>query len=629
MVKQQPTDFKAMTVAAIKKYLQERGVSVNGYLKSGLVEIAVAVEKMMSPLDPNFETASNSDTWKQRLYIHEVQIDDPFSMTMKNDFTDSPPFGLYDIFNHLIYHATEYDKQSLASYKSFDDYRLFQDGYVRALKTVRINDAGVHVYVGQVQPSMRTKTDGGKTCYSLWFILEGRGANKGSVIDAFCECKGGRDGGCKHIAASMYSLDELLNQDGSKSVTSGPCLWMPKPQSSSEPCSVDHLEIIKIKPPSAKQRKRKYSWLQNIDFDPRSPKHQKVSTTKKEHFTKTLTAASDCVSSNDETPPPKPVVLPLLQKLYLKQNKENFHNKESQTTSTEDCTMNKAKGIMRQKVETYIQQSTDSKPEEFLKTLQFTDAEINHVEEATRDQWQCEDWYKNKVGFISASKCKDVCTRQTTLEKTNECGITVLANAIATEPKRIVKTIANNPFTPQNWGLKHEESAKDSYLRVQKHLHYNAKLVKMGFLISKKKPFMGASADNIRICECARDCKDTLVEYKCPWVHRNIDPKEAFLTKEIGGVKVDNVEQLRPDCRYYYQVQMTLFVTELDTCDFVVWTSKGIHCVKVDADKCFMGNVLLKLEKFWLSQVVPVMFDDNDTMKEKGQYDVETFPANY
>ena len=112
------------------------------------------------------------------------------------------------------------------------------------------------------------------------------------MIDAFCEWKGERDRGCKHTAASMYSLDELLNQDGSKSVTSGPCLWMPKSQSSSEPCSVDHLEIIKIKPPSAKQRKRKYSWLQNIDFDPRSPKHQKVSTTKKEDFTKSLTAAS-------------------------------------------------------------------------------------------------------------------------------------------------------------------------------------------------------------------------------------------------------------------------------------------------------------------------------------------------
>ena len=108
--------------------------------------------------------------------IHEVQIDDPFSMTMKNDFTDSPLFGLYDIFNHLIYHATEYDKQSLASYKSFDDYRLFQDGYVRALKTVSINDAGVHVYVGQVQPSMRTKTDGGE---NLLFFMVHLGRSRG------------------------------------------------------------------------------------------------------------------------------------------------------------------------------------------------------------------------------------------------------------------------------------------------------------------------------------------------------------------------------------------------------------------------------------------------------------------
>ena len=131
-----------------------------------------------------------------------------------------------------------------------------------------------------------------------------------------------------------------------------------------------------------------------------------MSTTKKEHFTKTLTAASDCVSSNDETPPPKPVVLPLLQKLYLKQNKENFHNKESQTTSTEDCTMNKAKGIMRQKVETYIQQSTDSKPEEFLKTLQFTDAEINHVEEATRDNGNVKTGTRTKLVLYQLRSAK-------------------------------------------------------------------------------------------------------------------------------------------------------------------------------------------------------------------------------
>ena len=44
-----------MNVADLKKYLQERGVSVSGYLKFSLVEIAAAVKKMVLPVDPNFE----------------------------------------------------------------------------------------------------------------------------------------------------------------------------------------------------------------------------------------------------------------------------------------------------------------------------------------------------------------------------------------------------------------------------------------------------------------------------------------------------------------------------------------------------------------------------------------------
>ena len=94
------------------------------------------------------------------------------------------------------------------------------------------------------------------------------------------------------------------------------------------------------------------------------------------------------------------------------------------------------------------------------------------------------------------------------------------------------------------WGLKHEDSARNSYLRVQKHLHYKVKLVKRGFFIPKAKPF-GASVDNIRSCECACECKDVLVEYKCPWVHRDLDPKEALLTKEIGDVKLGKKDHLK------------------------------------------------------------------------------------
>ena len=77
MSRGQNTDFKAMSVAAIKKYLQERSVSVNGYLKPGLVEIAVAVEKMMLvdvTRRSQLRKGKRAHTTKQRLNIHEFRL---------------------------------------------------------------------------------------------------------------------------------------------------------------------------------------------------------------------------------------------------------------------------------------------------------------------------------------------------------------------------------------------------------------------------------------------------------------------------------------------------------------------------------------------------------------------------
>ncbi len=137
-----------------------------------------------------------------RLLINDVEIENLFKMKVVNNFIDSPPFGLYNIFNHLICHCTNcYDKQGLAAYKSFDDYRLSEDGYVECLSTLTLQNKRLHVYVGKVRPVMKTTTDDGKKFYDLYFILKGKGPNRGSVVMA---CKGGRDGGCKHISAAMY-----------------------------------------------------------------------------------------------------------------------------------------------------------------------------------------------------------------------------------------------------------------------------------------------------------------------------------------------------------------------------------------------------------------------------------------
>jgi hypothetical protein len=97
------------------------------------------------------------------------------------------------------------------------------------------------------------------------------------------------------------------------------------------------------------------------------------------------------------------------------------------------------------------------------------------------------------------------------------------------------------------------------------------------------------------------------IEYKCPWVHRNSDPKEAFLSKEIGGIFTGDSYHLQNKSKYYYQVQMQLFVVCAKFCDFVVWTTKGILIISITFESSFMSSVCINLKKFWVTQVVPLL----------------------
>ena len=100
-----------MTVAELKDYLKMRGVTTSGHLKPALLEIALAVEKMMMPIDPNHEYGNEVGTNNQKYIIHDMVIEQPLSYPVVKDFTDAPAFGLYDIFNCLIYSIAEWQRQ--------------------------------------------------------------------------------------------------------------------------------------------------------------------------------------------------------------------------------------------------------------------------------------------------------------------------------------------------------------------------------------------------------------------------------------------------------------------------------------------------------------------------------------
>ena len=158
------------------------------------------------------------------------------------------------------------------------------------------------------------------------------------------------------------------------------------------------------------------------------------------------------------------------------------------------------------------------------------------------------------------------------------------------------------PQNARGWGLLHEESARKAYQRVASHTHHKHPKC---FLISSSKPFLGASVDNIQKCQCSDGCPVRVVEYKCPWKHRDLNPEQAFLTPEIGGIQSGYKVALKSSSNYYFQVQLQMFVSSLILCIFVVWTNKGIFTVEVPCDPSFMSVVCAKLEKFLTSQVLP------------------------
>ena len=56
--------------------------------------------------------------------------------------------------------------KNIASYKEFEEYALFEDGYVEDLKVQELNSN--FAFAGKIRPTMITKTNNDGILYKLW-----------------------------------------------------------------------------------------------------------------------------------------------------------------------------------------------------------------------------------------------------------------------------------------------------------------------------------------------------------------------------------------------------------------------------------------------------------------------------
>eukprot|EP00794_Sanderia_malayensis_P017112 gene17112-18837_t len=171
-------EIERMSVYDLRNVLMSKGITVSNKRKAELVVLAKAAIRL--GLESNVEFHEDSLDLSERLTIKGTKLPDPFSIPI-NEFStridNMPPFGIEDIFNFLIFKSSKYNRQKVASYKAFEEYGLFMDGYVEEL--ILKETCGHFIFLGKVKPTMSKETRQGPTdklCYWKKKELKSTGA---------------------------------------------------------------------------------------------------------------------------------------------------------------------------------------------------------------------------------------------------------------------------------------------------------------------------------------------------------------------------------------------------------------------------------------------------------------------
>ena len=169
-----------------------------------------------------------------------------------------------------------------------------------------------------------------------------------------------------------------------------------------------------------------------------------------------------------------------------------------------------------------------------------------------------------------------------------------------TPPESLIKTLLEESSFDSmkvpalRWGLTHEDQARSDYIKEASVHHVNFTYSDSGLHVNPRFPHLGASPDGMINCKC---CGKGLIEIKCPYKYRNEHP--CFVTDPKFYLNRENGEtQLREDHEYFFQVQGQLAICDLTYCDFICWTTEGLHCERILYDPLHFQRVKPVLDNF-------------------------------
>ena len=553
--------LRIKTVKQLQQILRDREVAIAQQNKAVLVDLCQAALELNLPFDPDGIIEDRQTVISAKLTTHNniVLINPDLILDFTYNLGDLPPLSIFDIYNYLL-QSHDYDHEALREYHNLEGYTMFQDGYVLDVQVVKFQETGYFAVRSKIKPRTRDKDP--VTCmpfYRAWIIFSNVTDN--SVYSAFCCCKGGADGFCRHIVATLFELESFLNDRNNISATSNQCLWVKRAKHNTNPVPAIEIETKVVEDQKPLPVEEQYN-----------PVPPNISLPKVEDFFQVVERhlPRACILDTHKLKLPELLQSNPLTVLTPMAKLEIF-------LSCHKCT------------DTLICDS--DYVDELFSFLAYDSSEISSVQRCTLGQTKNPNWTSMRRGLLTASNFKAFC-----------CSRNLTKTAIA----YMARSRLNEDTLPWHiaFGVKFEEKARQMWINSHKFKHKGCKVTVPGLILSSETPYLGATPDGIVECPM---CATALLEIKCLSSKRSFHPKVALVMLNICEKLNNGYIVMKKDHRYYYQVQGQMAVTGILKCYFIAYIYKGIFTLEVEFNSSFWSSVQEKLNSFYVKGLLPVL----------------------
>lgn len=553
-------DIQKLSVKDLRDILKSNSERAGG-IKADLVlkVYALLMRNVTTPADNAQESVEITGDFKYDEILRQIS-----ALGWSTDLRQLPELNFIQLYDYLVVSTRKYRHIVLkgTNYKKLKSYQFFFEGNVKRLESKAYQ--GKTYVKASVLPSMK------KNSYRVLVEF----SPQCDILRATCTCPAGLGrlgkGKCNHVGGVLFAIEDFTRRGLQKhaeplSCTSRLSVWVVPRNQSVAAKPLDQVLIRKIR--FGKKNIRLQPKI--IKFDPRAPNQRTIEEESFKTFSESL---QNCLPASS-----------FFLFHDIKSNCLEASDPEEQEEEPEGVPFTDSYDIATKHFKSMV--------DEHISNLTITQEEIQETERLTRGQNQNNLWFEKRKTLLTASNFGK-------------------AAKTKVEPSNKVKSILYSNFTTDavQYGIESEPKAVNLYIREMRTAGIDVTVEEVGLLVSKDKPYLGASID--RIVTFTHTQEKWGMEIKSPLSKAGMTIEEACKNKTFFLEKLsDGTVRLKRNHDYYIQIQGQLYCSNLDLKGIILTVYFGedrpLFLEKICLANTWSSDFLPKIDFFYRRALFP------------------------